>query len=211
MIGRIRRKLSYANVMATIAVFMALGGGWALASGKIGSGDVKDHSLKLVDFKQMEQTSREVGVSAQDNDPDIAEAAAKKVKLAEHGPFKIYGKCYKDADGDEVFANEFISTSKNNTRMLSYEGDELMGDSSTGYLNTDTLETDREVDDSPQAADGEVDAADHINNFEAFSGDSEKTYWFGWVRGIPKNEPLTDGDHGWKAGDRCLFVFGSIG
>ena len=37
-----RAKLTYANVMSTLAVFLAVAGGaWAVASGKIGSHDIK--------------------------------------------------------------------------------------------------------------------------------------------------------------------------
>jgi hypothetical protein len=152
----------------------------------------------------------EVGVSASDNDPAVAFAAAKKVKLAEHGSLKIYGKCIRDADDDFVIANEYISTSKDGARMMSYEGDALMGSEGDGYLNTNTDEDLREVDDAPEAGSGEVDDADHINNFAAFSGGAD-SYWSGSVRGIPKNAPLTAGDHGWSAGDRCVFVFDSVG
>ena len=51
MFAGIRDRLTYANVMATFAVFIALGGvGWAAAN--INSkDDVKDNSLKSVDLK----------------------------------------------------------------------------------------------------------------------------------------------------------------
>ena len=50
MFAGIRRRLTYANVMATIAVFIALGGvTWAAAT--IDSGDVVNNSLKSVDLK----------------------------------------------------------------------------------------------------------------------------------------------------------------
>jgi hypothetical protein len=66
MIGRLRDRLTYANVMATIAVFVALGGtsyaalslprnsvGTAqLRSGAVRSIDVKNRSLRLADFSR---------------------------------------------------------------------------------------------------------------------------------------------------------------
>jgi hypothetical protein len=48
---RIRPHLSYANVMATIAVFLALGGVGAYAANTVGSSDVIDDSLLSVDIK----------------------------------------------------------------------------------------------------------------------------------------------------------------
>jgi hypothetical protein len=50
LLAGIRSRLTYANVMATVAVFIALGGAaWAAAT--INSGDVVNDSLKSVDLK----------------------------------------------------------------------------------------------------------------------------------------------------------------
>ncbi len=48
---RLRRRLSYANVMATIAVFLALGGG-AYAAVNITGRDVVNRSLTGKDIKK---------------------------------------------------------------------------------------------------------------------------------------------------------------
>ncbi len=44
-IGRLRRRLSYANVAATLALFLALGGGAAVAAGQIGAKDLAPDSV----------------------------------------------------------------------------------------------------------------------------------------------------------------------
>jgi hypothetical protein len=50
---RLRERLSYANVMATVAVFLALGGGaWALARDRIGSGTIKNDSIRSRDINE---------------------------------------------------------------------------------------------------------------------------------------------------------------
>jgi hypothetical protein len=49
-VSRIRANLTYANAMATVAVFVALGGA-AYAAGTVGSADVIDNSLGSVDLK----------------------------------------------------------------------------------------------------------------------------------------------------------------
>lgn len=48
---RLRERLTYANVMATVAVFLALGGGaWALARERIGSHAIKNNSIRSRDI-----------------------------------------------------------------------------------------------------------------------------------------------------------------
>jgi hypothetical protein len=47
---RIRRHLSYANVTATAALFVALGGG-AYAVSEVNSRDIANDSIKSVDLK----------------------------------------------------------------------------------------------------------------------------------------------------------------
>jgi hypothetical protein len=56
---KLRRCLTYANVMATIAVFLALGGG-SYAALKITSKQVLDRSLTGRDIKYGALTSRQV-------------------------------------------------------------------------------------------------------------------------------------------------------
>jgi hypothetical protein len=71
LLTRVRRRLTYANVMATIAVFIALGGvGWAAAT--INSKDVIDNSLKSVDLKNGQ------GVTGADVAPDTFQAVGSE-------------------------------------------------------------------------------------------------------------------------------------
>jgi len=58
---RLRERLSYANVMATVAVFLALGGGaWALARDRIGSGAIKNDSIRSRDIHKETIRGRDV-------------------------------------------------------------------------------------------------------------------------------------------------------
>jgi hypothetical protein len=58
---RIRCHLTYANVMATVAVFLALGGGaWALARDRIGSGAIKNNSIRSKDIHNRTIRARDV-------------------------------------------------------------------------------------------------------------------------------------------------------
>jgi hypothetical protein len=56
----LRSKLSYANVMATIAVFVAVGTGGAYAANTIGSADIIDGEVKAVDVGNNEIGSADV-------------------------------------------------------------------------------------------------------------------------------------------------------
>lgn len=53
MLHRLREKLSYANVVATLALFVALGGSaYAIGVGAIGSREVRDDSLRARDIDE---------------------------------------------------------------------------------------------------------------------------------------------------------------
>lgn len=45
MLYRVRTKVTYANVMSTIAVFFAIGGGAVYAAGKINTGDIQRNAI----------------------------------------------------------------------------------------------------------------------------------------------------------------------
>ena len=49
MFSRLRRTMTYANVVATLALFLSLGGA-AYAGAKIGSADIKNHSIAQADL-----------------------------------------------------------------------------------------------------------------------------------------------------------------
>lgn len=60
MLEQIRRRLTYANVMSTIAVFGVLGGGGAYAAGKIGSGDIKRGAVRSKHIKNGTIRARDI-------------------------------------------------------------------------------------------------------------------------------------------------------
>jgi hypothetical protein len=59
VLARIRPRLTYANVVATIALFVALGGS-SFAAVKLTSGDIKNRSIKRVDLKKNTLTGKEI-------------------------------------------------------------------------------------------------------------------------------------------------------
>ena len=58
MLSRVRSQLTYANVMATVAVFLALGGGiaWALGTNSVKSKHIKDGQVRSDDLDDAAQT-----------------------------------------------------------------------------------------------------------------------------------------------------------
>ena len=63
MLTRLRSRLTYANVMSTIAVFAALGTGGAYAADTIGSADIIDDSILSQDIKDGEVKTRTSGTA----------------------------------------------------------------------------------------------------------------------------------------------------
>jgi hypothetical protein len=59
MLERLRQRFTYANVMSTLAVFIALGGS-SYAALKIDSGDIANNSLRSVDVRNRTLTERDV-------------------------------------------------------------------------------------------------------------------------------------------------------
>lgn len=59
-----RPRLTYANIVATLALFLALGGGAAFAASKITSGEIAKGAIKTADLHQRAVTSGKLAVGA---------------------------------------------------------------------------------------------------------------------------------------------------
>jgi hypothetical protein len=61
VLSQLCSRLTYANVMASVAVFIALGGtSYGLATGSIGSGEIKDNTIRSKDIRNNEVRSKDV-------------------------------------------------------------------------------------------------------------------------------------------------------
>ncbi|HZA89167.1 MAG TPA: hypothetical protein VE401_02955 [Solirubrobacterales bacterium] len=78
MLSNLRRRLTFANVMSTIAVFVALGGG-AYAAAKVDSGDIEDDSVRSKDIKDDKLKGKDVKTDKLRGD-DIDESTLVGVK-----------------------------------------------------------------------------------------------------------------------------------
>jgi hypothetical protein len=98
MVAQLRPRLTYANVMATVAVFIALGGG-SVAAVSITGKNVKDSSLTGKDIKNSSLTTRDVknrSLLAADFKPGQLPAGARGAQ----GP---PGSAGKDGFGELVY------------------------------------------------------------------------------------------------------------
>jgi hypothetical protein len=75
-VKQIRKRLSYANVMSSIAVFLVLGGGAAFAASKIGSHQLKSNSVTTAKIKKEAVTTAKIKKNA---------VTGAKVKLSSLG------------------------------------------------------------------------------------------------------------------------------
>jgi len=63
-LSQIRKRLTYANVMSSIAVFFVLGGGAAYAAKKIGSNEIKSNAITTAKIKKNAVTTAKIKKNA---------------------------------------------------------------------------------------------------------------------------------------------------
>jgi hypothetical protein len=87
MLTRLRSRLTYANVMATVAVFLALGGGiaWALANNSVRSKHIKDGQVKSGDLNDT--------VESQGFTYTAATGDGVQEEILESGGYRILAAC----------------------------------------------------------------------------------------------------------------------
>jgi hypothetical protein len=79
---RLRKRLTYANVMSSLAVFLVLGGGAAYAAKKIGSNELKGASVTTAKIKRNAVTTSKIRKGSISTSR-IAKAAVTNGKLAD--------------------------------------------------------------------------------------------------------------------------------
>jgi hypothetical protein len=78
---RLRSKLTYANVISTLALFLALSGGVAFAASKIHSGDIADGAVKTSKLHQRAVSSGKLALGAVRSN-QIADGAVSSAQIA---------------------------------------------------------------------------------------------------------------------------------
>ena len=233
MLSKSTRRPSPALIVAIVALVAALAGSAIALPGKntVQSNDIKKNAIKSKHVKKDALKGVDINESKLGTVPsaeransagavdtvqtfnvravatetaDIADAAV--VPLASKGALSLYGKCSHDAGTTE--GEVYIQTTQNGAIFESRSGDTLEGgDASTDFLNTDTDETDRGIDD------GSTTVADITYDDEEpfFATAPDGTGIHGLVEVATKEGELTDGNGVYGAGNVCLFVGNVIG
>jgi hypothetical protein len=121
-VKQIRKRLTYANVMSSIAVFLILGGATAFAAKKIGANEIKANSIKTGKIVKEAVTTSKIkndavtGAKVQESTlgqvPSAAKAAnADTVGGLAPGQFSVAGSGFKEAVCDPSSATFVNCTS----------------------------------------------------------------------------------------------------
>ncbi len=201
MLERLRRRGTYANVMATIAVVLAVGSGtaWALQVNSVTSRHIKDDAVKFRDLKSVKSWKRNVPVSATRASPVDSRAAATEVLLFRRGSLRVFGKCHKSTTHDWVHAEVFATTNKDGalTARLSNWGQ-------VERIDKATPETDMGGT-SIASADTFVFSDPTLEERLLLPGDGKLALNV-VARSVAKNGTPPQGNAPLGAGDRCLFA-----
>lgn len=232
-----RPKLTYANVMSSIAVFLALGGvSYAAATlpknsvghkqikknavrsseinkNAVAASEVKNDALGGDDINEsklgtvpsaatatdtLTPTLRRVGISASNADPNVARTAATEIALGGSGQVSVYGKCFLDTTADEVRGEVFARTTANGSLLQSAQ-DDLSGNP---FLNTATLEVDRQMDTGTAAA-ANSSTASAGRSFHLVGADGNGIH--GLSQSFILNGPVAEGTGAYPATEACIF------
>jgi hypothetical protein len=141
-------------------------------------------------------------------DSDSARVAAPEILLFTRGALRVYGKCFSYNNGNPaVEAHVYIGTSQNGV-IFAGEGN---SDSGNAYLNTDTPESDRELQSqSSQDSVGSLNSGDAGDGeFYAFAPDGTVLQGHVYVAAKQGNPAVGDGPIG--PGSGCLFTGRAFG
>ena len=149
--NQIKNKAVTSAKISPKAVTTAKLGPKAVTTGKIARQAVKTgkiapdavNSSKISDYSTM---NNGIAITATDGTPEaVARSLAPGTTLLTRGPLRVYAKCFRDTATDTLHGEMYVRTAEGFSIM---EGvDDLSGGPLTSdYLNTDTPETDRQLD-----------------------------------------------------------------
>jgi hypothetical protein len=140
MLDPIRRRLSYANVMSTIAVFLVLGGGAAFAAGHLGKNTVGSKQLKKNAVVTSKVKANAInGSKVADGSLTGADLAAGSVNTAQlaDGAVNSAKVLDKSLTGGDVGSDTLTGTNiKESTLGKVPEAEKLDGKTTTQFLSS---------------------------------------------------------------------------
>lgn len=130
-----------------------------------------------------------------------ARSAAPENLMFTAGPITIYSKCYTDVSGPDTYAYVYLKTSVNGA-IFDSDDDEF--DGAPLFLNTDTIEVDRELMDTSTGVNSATIDADASYSTQVFTPSGLS---FEMQPGLAvKNGTLPGGNGLYGEGDACLFT-----
>jgi hypothetical protein len=173
----------------------------------VGTSEVANDSLRDRDLSDYELIGNSYQlVQATDGaNAAAARAAAPERTLFAKGQLEIYAKCFRDTGTNTTFARMYARTSQNGA-VMEGEDDLPGGNAATDFLNTGTLEEDRELD--VEEATGN-DAEFNETEWALASPDGTGLTGQGVVGA--KNGNLAGGNGLYGTGNVCLFQGSVLG
>lgn len=133
-------------------------------------------------------------------DEAAARTAAPETTLFEKGDITISAKCFRSTGANQTFAEVYVATAANGA-VFNGGVDALQGgNAAVDFLNIDTDETDRVLDDATATG---TDASINENEFTVIGADS--THLIGQTTVAAKNGALAGGNGVYGEGNVCLF------
>lgn len=175
-----RSKLSYANVMATIAIFIALGGS-SYAAITITGKNVKNNSLTGADIKNNSLRGNDIGAEAVNSD-DVKNGALLAVDFKSgqlpQGPKGDKGETGAKGETGTVDTSSFYDKAQSDARYLATTGkaadaDKLDGLDSTAFLGQSGALTARINDPAVDSTDNGIAVLSYgaVSGLSAATGD----------------------------------------
>jgi hypothetical protein len=236
---RVGERLTFANVIACIALFVALGGASYAAiqvpKNSVGTKQLKRNAVTASKIRRNAVTSTKIkrgaitakllGANSVGNSQTelvkvlkgpgavsaaADEASAPKIPIGSVGPFSFYGKCFLTAG--KVQEKTYIELTSGVATLGSEDGAELPTPATQEYLTPTTLETKRAMEDDAIAEANKVSAVSNDEEFQATATNGTQiTGLIGGTGAKQGSPPIGDGP--FLAGNSCLVgivaIFGS--
>lgn len=129
-----------------------------------------------------------------------ARIAAPATELFKKGGITLSAKCFRDTAADTTFAEVYVTTNADGAIFNGATDSLPGGNAATDFLNTNTAETDRVVDDELATA-----ATANLNEGEFTIVGADGTHLVGQTTVAAKNGTLAGGEGVYGAGNVCLF------
>lgn len=190
---QIRKRITYANVMSSIAVFLVLGGATALAAKKIGSNEIKANAITTGKIKKEAVTTNKIKKDA------VTGAKVKESSLGEVPNAANAANAANASNANTVGGLRIVKFSLNgpspigNTQILDLNGLQLFASCAAGSV-TATATT--------SVNDGEISAFAHDASSETSEGSFDDLFNVGdtFTLPAPTNSDVI-GDGAYTGGD----------